>query len=423
MKILIHAINFWPELTGCGKYTGEMAQWLADQGHEVSVVTAPPYYPEWRVAEGHAAYRYARSTMPSASGAQVRILRCPLWVPAKVSGLSRLIHLMTFAASSLPALAAAMLRGADLVILVAPTAACAPAVLLLSRMLGVPSWIHVQDFEVDAAFELGVVSGSRMKRWALWLEGALLRRFSRASSITPRMVERLMAKGVRPEQALLFPNWVDLDAVHPLSGENAFRSEWGIKADDIVLLYSGNMGEKQGLELLVDAAQALQGESRFRFVLAGDGAARSRLEAQAAGLSNILWLPLQPVDKLNLLLNAADIHLLPQRGDAADLVMPSKLTGMLASGRAVLGTAKQGTQLGEVLAEVGARTEPGDLEEFVAQIRALGNDASLRAHLGRRGRHFAQENMGKERIMARFLAAAEALCGLSVTPTAAAPRV
>ena len=126
MKILLYSLNFAPELTGIGKYSGEMANWLAGHGHEVHVVCAVPYYPEWRVHAGFGGWRWQRRIEPQAGGGSVTVVRCPLWVPARPSGAKRLLHLLSFALTSLPPLLRG-LAGADLVFVVAP--ACGFGVL------------------------------------------------------------------------------------------------------------------------------------------------------------------------------------------------------------------------------------------------------------------------------------------------------
>lgn len=401
MRVLLYGLNFWPELTGVGKYSGEMAHWLAAQGHVVDVVTAPPYYPQWQVLAGYGAGRYQLQSW--GAGGAVRITRCPLWVPARVTTLRRLLHLASFALSSLPAVWRALMLRPDVVIVVLPTFFVAPMALLSAALFRVPAWVHVQDFEVDAMFDLTMGGGGGLpRRLALAVESWLFRRFDRASSISPRMVDRLVAKGALPRHCVLFPNWVDLSAVYPLTGPNAFRSELGLSSDDVLVLYAGNMGEKQGLDIVIDAARALGGEQRIHFVLAGSGAARDRLVLEAAGLGNVRWLPLQPAERLNEMLNAADIHVLPQRADAADLVMPSKLIGMLASGRATLGTAQPDTQLGQVLDEAGLRVNPGDVAALVTALQALARDEPRRRELGARARAYAELHLAQDAIMGRF---------------------
>lgn len=401
MRVLLYGLNFWPELTGVGKYTGEMAQWLAKSGHAVQVVAAPPYYPDWQVLAGYSAARYQRQVW--AQGEGVQITRCPLWVPAKVSTLRRLLHLASFALASLPALWRALRKRPDVLMVMLPTLFAAPGALLMARLWRVPTWVHVQDFEVDAMFDLGMGAGGGLaRRLAAAVESALLAGFDRASSITPNMVARLAAKGVLAGRCVEFPNWVDLAAVFPLTGPNVFRAELGLTDDDVLVLYAGNMGEKQGIDLVIDAARALVGHPKIRFVLAGSGSARARLERDALGLANVVWLPLQPINKLNDLLNAADIHVLPQRADAADLVMPSKLTGMLASGRATVGTAAFNTQLGQVLDVAGRRVNPGDLPALVQALCDLAQDTPRRRQLGQRARAYAEQHLGLDAIMGRF---------------------
>ena len=144
--------------------------------------------------------------------------------------------------------------------------------------------------------------------------------------------------------------------------------------NQLVVLYSGNMGRKQGIEILVDVARRLENAPHIQLVLCGDGAARPDLEQRAAGLRNVHFLPLQPLNRLNELLNLGDIHVLPQRADTADLVMPSKLTGMLASGRPVIATAAPGTELASVVGRVGVVVPPGDPDCLAESIKDLAAD-------------------------------------------------
>ncbi len=402
MRILVYGINHAPELTGIGKYTGEMVQWLAARGHEVRVVAAPPYYPAWKVQEGYSASHYQVQQMGGA-----RVYRCPLWVPEKSSGLNRVLHLASFMFTSLPVMLAQIFWRPQIIFMVKPTVLCAPATMLVAAATGATTWLHVQDFEVDAAFDLGILPSGGFVQWfAVNFERFFLRRFDRVSTISPNMMARARAKGVTEQQAKLFPNWVDIDAITPQRGENSFRRELGLQSDDIVLLYSGNMGMKQGLEVLPYLARHFDNDTHVKFLFCGDGAFRPQLEQLVSGLRNVTLLPLQPLDKLNDLLNAADIHLLPQRAGAADLVMPSKLTGMLASGRPVIATASKGTQLANVVEQCGIvvpAAEPTDeLDGLYAAVRKLIADSNLRRTLGIAAREYAEQNMGRDNVLGNF---------------------
>ena len=397
MRILIHGINYAPELTGIGKYTGEMAAWLASRGHRVRVVTALPYYPAWQVAEGYKAWCYGRERI---SG--VGVLRCPLWVPAKPTGLKRLLHLATFTMSSFPVILGQAFFRPDLVMVIEPPFSCAPQAWLTAKLCGAKAWLHIQDFEVDAAFELGLLRHKALKRLVAAIERWWMRRFDRVSTISPRMMDRLSAKGVPRDRQVLFPNWVNTDEIYPLDHASAFRKEIGIPEQGVVALYSGNMGQKQGLEIVIEAARHLEGDKNIHFVLCGQGAAYHHLRDMASGLANIHWLPLQPASRLNELLNLADIHLLPQRADAADLVMPSKLTGMLASGRPVLATARKGTQVAEVLKEAGMVIPPGNAEKLATALKGLAQDPETRNKMGKAARRYAVEFLERDVVLSRF---------------------
>jgi colanic acid biosynthesis glycosyl transferase WcaI len=405
LRILLLGLNYSPELTGIGKYSGEMMEWLATRGHEVRVVTAPPYYPAWKVRADYRWWEYRVETSPAGA----RIYRCPLWVPKRPSGFRRMLHLGSFASSSLPLMLGLAAWRPDVVLTVEPAFFCAPTAILTALLSGGAAWLHIQDFEIDAAFDLELLPGGGLIHdFALAYERTVMRGFTRISSISPNMVKRLGAKGIRKDKTTLFPNWVDVDAVQPTVrgvDTNAIRQELAIADDRVVLLYSGNLGMKQGLEVLPQLAQELRDDPRLHFIFCGDGAFRPQLEQMTAGLGNVSLLPLQPIERLNTLLNAADIHLLPQRADAADLVMPSKLTGMLASGRPIIATAAAGTQVADAVHDRGIAVPPGDLNSLRDAVLLLAENQELRLEMGHQARRYAEENLGRDQVLHRFEAA------------------
>jgi len=394
MKILIYGINYAPELTGIGKYSAEMAEWLAARGHEVGVVTAPPYYPQWEVHAGYRADRYRKETRRG-----VTVRRAPLWVPGKPGGLKRLIHLASFALSSLPSLLRAAAGRPDVILVVEPALFCAPSAWLAARLCGARAWLHIQDYEVDAAFELGLLKGAGLRAAVRRAERWLMRRFDRVSTISNRMLDLAVAKGVEPGRVVLLPNWIDVEAIAPRGGGD-YRAELGIPENAVVALYSGNMGGKQGLQTLADVARRLSREHRLWFVFCGQGPERAPLEAQCQGLPRVRFLDLQPAERLGELLNTADIHLLPQRAGAADLVMPSKLTGMLASGRPVVCGAAPGTELACVVENCGLVTPPEDGAAMADAVRKLGDNARMRETLGAAARQYALAHLHVDTVLA-----------------------
>lgn len=402
MKILLYGLNYAPEPVGIGKYSGELGPWLAARGHQVRVITAPPYFPGWRVSAPN------RNGYSLEQREGVRVRRCPLWVPRRPSGLTRLLHLASFALSSLGPLLVQRRRRPDVVIAIAPAFFCAPGALLLRRLCGrrTLTWLHIQDFELDAAFELGLLKGRLLLSLAEAWERRTLRGFDRVSSISTAMVQRLAVKGVAPSRSLLLPNWVALDQIRPQLGaarlRNTYRQELGIGPDQLVLMYSGSMNKKQGLDLLVDVIHQLVDLPQLVWLLAGEGPTKAELVMATQGLSNVRHLPLQPVERLNDWLNAADIHLLPQKAEAADLVLPSKLLGILASGRPVVASSPAGSELASLAEQAGACVPPGDATSFAAALRQLISSPQCRSDAGRQARLLVEQRFGMNAVLGRF---------------------
>jgi colanic acid biosynthesis glycosyl transferase WcaI len=287
-----------------------------------------------------------------------------------------------------------------LVLVIEPPLFAAPGARLAAWLAGATAWLHVQDFEVDAAFNLGMLRTRTMRKLALALEARLLRSFHCVSTISEGMLALLASKRVEDTETRLFPNWVDLERIRPLPHPTLLRVRH-FKDDEIVVLYSGNIGAKQGAETVVEAANELaaSGDDRIRFVFSGDGAGRAALERLARGAANIEFWPLAPLEALNELLNTADIHVLPQRTDVTDSVFPSKLTNMLASGRPVVATARGGTQIANVLESCGVVVPPDDAAALAAALRALAADGERRRRLGIASRAVAERLWDKNAVL------------------------
>lgn len=422
MKIVLHGLNYAPEELGIGKYSGEMITGLAESGHQCVVVTTPPYYPQWQVWDGYRGLCYRREREESEagrySGEPVRVIRCPIWVPRTVTGFKRILHLASFGISSFPVVLWTALRfRPDVIMTVQPTTCCLPGAWLASKLCGAKSWVHVQDFEVDAAFDLGMLKSRGLRRVVSASEKRLMRRFDRASSISPNMITKLKDKGVKSPRIRALPNWVDCGEMKPLVDDalgegrleetpdlaKKLRKRFGLPADRFIALYAGSIGEKQGLDTLVEAAEELNNSgSHIHFVVCGAGSARDALAQKARGIKNFQMLPVQPFESFNELLNCADVHLLPQKAGAADLVMPSKLTGMLATGKPVLACADKHTQIAEVVEGCGIVVEPERPSQIVDALWQLHASPALCAELGRNARRYAVEHLDRRVILGQL---------------------
>jgi len=347
VKILILGINYSPETVGTGRYTGEMARWLARAGDEVRVVAAAPYYPHWRVFDGYSNRWYSSSHEDN-----VRVTRCPLYIPRVTGLVKRLLHLSSFALSATIPMLRLIRWQPDIVLLVAPTMLCGPLALLTAMLSGAVPVLHVQDFEVDAMVGAGIGEEGFAVRCARACESFLLRRFSLVSTISAGMDRRARAKGLAEGRSALLPNWADMPMLAQARQDPELLIRLGMDPDRPVVLYSGNIGKKQGLETVLEAAADVRLQNCL-FLICGDGAGKADLIArtEALGLGNVFFGALLPDAQFANLLVSVDCHLVIQKAGVADAVLPSKLTNILAAGGNAVVTAQAQTSLGALCAE------------------------------------------------------------------------
>jgi colanic acid biosynthesis glycosyl transferase WcaI len=394
MRFLICTMNYSPEVTGIGRYSGEMAEWLEKRGHSVTVICSQPYYPDWRVFDGYSSWRYNKE-----KNNNVKVIRCPLWVPQKPSGLKRILHLLSYALSSSFVTLIESFRKPDVIITIEPPLFTAPISLLGAKLSGAKSVIHIQDFEVEAAVVTGLVQQKHIVRIALSVEKYLLTKFSYVSTISKNMVKKLVSKGVSENKIGLIPNWVNTNVIVPVASPSKYRDTLKLSNETFVVLYSGNIGRKQGLEIIFDIAQQLKEKVNIKFVVAGGGVGKSDFFNTAARFENIICIPLQPEEMLCELLNLADVHLLPMLQGTDDLVMPSKLGNMLASGKPVIVTADMNSEIAEFINGAGFVVPFGDYKKVSSCIEVLAEDYELAITMGKQARDTAISNLDKEVVL------------------------
>ena len=399
MKIFIYGLNFSPELIGVGKFTGEMAEWLADQKNSVRVLTANPYYPSWKVFQNFSPLLYSRDTINK----NLCVYRCPLYVPRHPSGIKRIFHLASFVLSSLPLLFSHIFWRPGILIVIQPTFGCLFPAWIFSKLTGAKLWLHIQDFEIDAAFSLGLISNRFLKKFIFSVESYLMSKCDRISSISSSMLEFAIRKGCKPDKLIYFPNWTALNLKGAKIKDNVMYRQLEIPHNKIILLYSGNMGNKQGLESLVQVAKDLEKYTDIFFVFCGEGSEKLKFVKKCQGLTNVRFLNLLPNNLFPNLLNLTDIHLLPQIEAVSNLVMPSKLATMLASGRPIIAVTESNTEVSKVLRNNGMIVPPSNPMKFNDAILKLARDKKLRHALGKKSRQYAKNHFDKDKILNQFV--------------------
>lgn len=384
MKILVWGINYFPEITGIGPYNTALCQYLHAQGHQVRMVTTFFYYPAWRKLPGDKGRLYHTEQLEG-----VNVHRCWHYVPARPSTLKRIAHEASFVFTSW--LRVLSLPRPDVLVVVSPPLLLGAAAWVASRWKRSPYLFHVQDLQPDAALGLNMVRSGRLARVLYGLESLAYRKASRVSGISEAMLDAFATKGVPREKILLFPNGVDL-AVGP-TPRGRFRARQGYGESEFLVVYSGNMGLKQGLEILLEAAARIH-DPAIRFVLCGDGAAREGLQTRRTSLNldRVDLLPLQPEAQFLELLADTDLAVVPQQRGSGHCFFPSKLLRLLASSRPVLTVAEPNSTLARatVSGGFGVNLEPGHPEQLAAAVEALARDPESLRQMGIRGRAFVE---------------------------------
>lgn len=397
MRILFYGINYYPELTGIGKYTGEACQWLAKEGHEGEVITTMPYYPAWQISEAYKGKIWHTEIIDG-----VKVHRCPLYVPTKVTAFKRILLELSFVLASLVYWVKALFsQKFDVVVCVCPPFQLGLLPLLYSKIKGVPYIYHVQDLQIDIANDMGMIKNQKAISLLFSIEKYLMNKAAVVSSISEGMLRKIRNKGLIHKDFWLFPNWVDTNTIKPLASEKSLRKELGYTVQDFIVQYAGTIAEKQGLEMLIEVAQALP---QIQFMIVGEGGYKQKLIEKVAevGSINIKFFPLQPYEKLANLLATGNIHLVLQKKSASDLVLPSKLTGILAAGACALVTAESGTSLFDVIDKnrAGILIEPESVNALIDGIlTATKQDLSI---YKKNARAYAEKWLDREQIMRNF---------------------
>ncbi|MGH9785369.1 MAG: glycosyltransferase family 4 protein [Terriglobia bacterium] len=397
MHVLLVAQYFWPEQIGCCVWIHQLATDLARKGHRVTMLTAFPNYPEGKVFEGYQGRFFQRETVGG-----VEVIRTYIHATPDKSFWAKALCFGSFCVSS--RLGGAFCSRPDVIFCVMPPLPLGQSALWIGWMKRAPVVLSIQDIYPDLAIRLGYLRNRLAVRFFQRMERSIYRRAASVRVIADSFRDNLMQKGVPREKIHVIPNWVDTSSVQPGPKRNAFRQEQA-RNGEFLIVYSGGMGHNTCLAEVVEAARLLQGE-RFRFLLIGDGVYRSALEARAReyGLSNVQFLPFQPMEKYTEVLAASDLQLVALNESAAQMSLPSKALNIMASGRPVLALALPESDLARLVVEAncGAVTPPSHPAALAEAIRRLAeNPAELEA-MGRNARNFLLANFEREHCIARI---------------------
>lgn len=388
MRILLLTTNYPPERQPWGIKFAELAQLWRQQGHEVTVLTGYPFWPEGRV---HEPYRRRLGGMTEEMDG-VRVVR--VW--HHTSPVNSFFHRVATFLTMTAGMRRWGRRNADfdLVYAAVPPPTMATTAIRIAERSGCPSVVDIEDIHPDAAIESGFIKNplliSILRRQERWI-------YRNATLLCPlgeTFMRRMAAKGVLREKLHRIWNWIDTEFVRPGARMNRIRERWDIGEKEFVVLYAGTMGRQHGTRLLVEAAKEMREEAGVRFVLVGLGVEREPNErlAEQWGLSNIEFHDFVPREDLPEMQAVSDVSLVTLRAGRGNSSNPSKLLGYLAAGRPVIASVQPDCDTAAIVEEAGCGviTEPGDVGQLVDAIRRLRASKYERERMGASGRRWVE---------------------------------
>jgi colanic acid biosynthesis glycosyl transferase WcaI len=400
MRVLVLGINYAPERTSVAPFTTGLCEHLAASGHTVNVVTAFPYYPEWRVWDGYRGSLYRREVIRG-----VNVHRVAHYVPQKPSRLlERLAYDLSFTLNSF--LAALFCGDCDVIYCSCPPPTLALAAYFLSFIRGAPYAIKLTDLATDAALATGIMKPGLAIRMGRALETFTCRKARAVICLCQGFIDRLKERGVDEEKLLLISDWGDTDNLGPSHAATTFRAATNLPERDFLVFHTGNMGKKQKLMNLVDAAEVSRATPGLGWVVVGQGEDRQRLQSaiSSRSLANIRLLPLQPAETLRDMYASADVLVLNQAAAVEDAVIPSKLLTYMAAGKPIVAAVSEKSEAARQIlrANCGVVVAPENPGVLVDAVLLLRNDPSLCREYGANARLCAETQFTKARILHRY---------------------
>ncbi len=393
-RILILGINYAPETTGISPYTTEVATGLARLGGDVRVVTGVPHYPQWK-RQTSSAFLWRTERRHG-----VQVIRAAHYVPGSQSAVKRAAFEASWFAMAAPHV---LRQRVDAVLAVSPALAAAPLGRMVAARAHAPWAMVVQDLMGAAATHSGISGGRSVARAVNSIEAASMRAASLVGVIGEGFRDAVVRRGVPESRTRLLPNWTHIEP--STLGREQARRLLGWPLEEFIVVHTGNMGLKQGLDNVVDAAAASEDdETGPLFVLVGDGSQRAALQRRAAGLRRIRFEPPVDEDTYPHVLAAADVLLVNERPGMVEMSLPSKLTSYLAAGRPVLAAVPGGGWTAAQLRQSGAAVvvEPGQPEALLATARQLARSPSRCSALGEAGARYSALNWSAATGLARY---------------------
>jgi len=400
MKLVVVCPHFAPDIAPTGTVMTRIVTELADRGHQLHVITALPWYREHAIEDGWGSKLWRTETTSWGSITRVH----PFPGKSKSNLLRRALGFVAF--SALVAwrglFAGGFLSRLDGVIAMSPPLTLGLTGRLITALRGGRLMFNIQDVFPDAAITTGAIRhpliislASRLEKWSYRASDSVV-------VLSDDLADNVRAKvsKSRRGRVRVIPNFVDTEVITPCSRNTAYRTELGI-GDQVVVMYAGNVGYSQSLDMVVEVARAMPS---VVFVINGDGSARKSLESSARGLANVKFADYQPIERLSEVLATGDIHLVPLRSGLARVSVPSKTYSIMASSRPVIAAIDPDTEIPRLLERAGAGVSvaPDDADALRAAITKLVDAPTVRESLGKNGREWVERHASPRAVAVAY---------------------
>lgn len=403
MKIQVLCPHFEPDSAPTGEFMSAIVNNLGEMGHELHVVTALPWYRNHAIEQG-----WEGSMIQVEQRSWGQIARVNPFPTDKTNIAARAAAFGAFTGIGL--ISAVTDRfDPDVVFAMSPPLSLGLAGWVAAKRRGVPFVFNIQDVFPDVAIETGTISSPRVIKAAKRLEKLVYDKADVVTVLSEEMQRNV--EGKTDSQTEIIPNFVDISTFEPQPKENSYRDEYGLNGKRIVM-YCGNVGFSQSIELLADAAREMSDIEDLVFVVNGGGSAIGEVHRRAEGLDNFRVIPYQPVERVPEVLAAADLHVIPLRQGLAWSSVPSKLYKILAVERPVIASVDEGTEVGRVVVDAGAgySVPPDDAAPLVEALRKMLASDEQMAEMGSKGRAWVEEWTTPRKAAEQYEAVFERLC-------------
>lgn len=395
-NLLIYAHYYYPDVASTGQILTELAEGLKDSFHTTVICTVPSY--TGKISQYYRKHKYFYENI---NGVDVLRIRVPEF--RKNFAPSRIYNIISYFLSALAA--TFRVEHQDYIFTISQPPILGGLLGVLGKQIKRAKMIYnIQDFNPEQVQAVGFTNNKFILNTMKVLDNYSCRKADKVIVVGRDMIETLQKRFETLPPYAYINNWIDEKEITPLPSDNAqvmeFRRKYGLEGK-FVIMYSGNIGLYYDLVNLMDIIERFQNRPDVMFAFIGEGSVLEELisHKEKRALSNVVFIPYQDKSQLVYSLNAGDVHFVVNAKGIKGVSVPSKLYGVMAAGKPVLGILEKGSEARLIIEEAGCglSVDPGDyraIEKLIDKYILLNGTDELQ-EMGNRGREYLTDNLTK----------------------------